>query len=489
MVSVLPTLRDSFFIGGKWAKPCSNEVIDVVSPSTEERFGRVPAGQPADVDAAVAAARKAFDHGPWPHMSLEERAEILGRVIAYMREKGPSIGRYLVGEMGGTIKMLGRGTDGSAFLIEHAIAQARDIGLVNARQGIMGSALVRHEPIGVVAAITPWNGPLHLLMMKFAPAMTVGCTMVAKPSPEAPLDAYILADACEAAGLPAGVFNLVPGGRETGEHLVRHPDVDKVAFTGSTAAGRQIGEICGRDLRRFSLELGGKSAAIALADASPELVAETAIPFGLAFNNGQACAALTRILVPRARQKEFVDALAGQVEKLVTGDPFDPSVDVGPVIAERQRTRIEGLIASGNDEGAKLVIGGGRPAGQSRGWFVEPTLFQDVDNGMTIARQEIFGPVGVVIPYDGGDEEAIAVANDSPYGLAGAVYSADAERGYAVAKRIRAGTVGVNTFYIDPFLPFGGFKASGIGRENSREGVTGFTEVKAVLGYAPKVAR
>jgi betaine-aldehyde dehydrogenase len=421
-------------------------------------------------------------------MSLEERAEILMRIVAEMRKRGAAIPEFLCGEMGGPMKMLSRGTDGSAFLIENAIHSAREYGLVRPREGALGTALVRREPVGVVGAITPWNGPLHLLMMKAAPALTVGCTMVAKPSPEAPLDAYIFADACEAAGLPEGVFNLVPGGRETGEYLVSHPGIDKIAFTGSTAAGRRIAEICGRDIRRCSLELGGKSAAVALSDASPDLVAAMAIPFGLAFNNGQACAALTRIVVPRARQREFVDALASHMETLIVGDPMDPSVDVGPVIAERQRTRIEGLIAAGNNEGARLVTGGGRPSAQNRGWYVEPTLFADVGNQMTIAREEIFGPVGVVIPYDGDDQVAIDIANDTPYGLAGAVFSGDASRAYEAAKRIRAGTFGVNTFYIDPFLPFGGFKASGIGRENSVEGLTNFVETKTVLGLAAEPA-
>jgi betaine-aldehyde dehydrogenase len=488
MASTLPTSRDTFFIDGAWAKPSSSEMIDVISPRNEEVFGRVPAGQPADIDAAVAAARRAFDRGPWPYMTLEERAEILMRVVDEMRMRGPGIPEFLSGEMGGPMKMLGRGTDGSSFLIDHFIKLAREMGLVQVRQGAIGPAIIRREPVGVVGAITPWNGPLHMLMMKAAPALVVGCTVVAKPSPEAPLDAYIFADACEAAGLPKGVFNLVPGGRETGEHLVRHPGVDKIAFTGSTAAGRRVAEICGRDIRRCSLELGGKSAAVALSDASADAVAASAVPFGLAFNNGQACAALTRIVVPRARQAEFVEALSARVATLVVGDPMDPSVDVGPVIAERQRTRIEGLIASGSDEGARLIAGGGRPAAHNRGWYVEPTLFADVDNQMTIAREEIFGPVGVVIPYDGDDQVAIDIANDTSYGLAGAVFSADPVRAYEVARRIRAGTFGVNTFYIDPLVPFGGYKASGVGRENGNEGLLNFVEVKTVLGLAAEPA-
>jgi betaine-aldehyde dehydrogenase len=488
MTRILPTERDHFYVNGAWAKPSSVDRIIVNSPATQERFGHVPDGKPADIDAAIAAARNAFDNGPWPRMSVDERAGYLAGVIAYLREVGPSIGKFLSQEVGGPMRMLQNGKDGSAFLIDSMLASAKAIGLVQLRTGAMGPALVRHEPVGVVGAITPWNGPLHLLMMKFAPAMVAGCTMVAKPSPEAPLDAYILADACHAAGLPAGVFNLVPGGRETGEYLVSHTGVDKIAFTGSTAAGRRIGEICGRDLKRVSLELGGKSAAIALEDASPEKLAAYAIPMGLAFNNGQACAALTRIVVPRARQAEFAEALEAAVAALRVGDPLDPENHIGPVIAERQRVRIEGLIASGRDEGARLLCGGGRPKGLDRGWFVEPTLFADVSNSMRIAREEVFGPVGVIIPYDGGIDEAIAIANDTPYGLAGAVFTEDLVQGYEVAKRVRSGTFGVNNFVIDPLLPFGGFKASGIGRENSHEGLRAYTEVKTVTGVPAEFA-
>jgi betaine-aldehyde dehydrogenase len=481
MNSGLSCDRGFFFIGGQWRAPATPRRIDVISPYTEERMGGVPAAAPADMDIAIAVARKAFDYGPWPRMTIAERAAILRRIAAYLRERGPEIAQLISAEMGGPLGRLGRAPGAPADLIDRVAALAVATGDTNSREGLLGEALVRHEPVGVVAAIIPWNGPLTLLLMKFAPALVMGCTIVAKPSPEAPLDAFVLADACEAAGLPPGVFNLVPGGRETGEYLISHPGIDKVAFTGSTAAGRRIAEICGRDLRRCALELGGKSAAVALDDADPMLVASVAVPFGLAFNNGQACAALTRILVPRARQEEFVAAIEAEIAKLVVGDPADPATQVGPVVAERQRQRIEGLIASGREEGARLVIGGDRPA-FDKGWFVAPTLFADVDNGMRIAREEIFGPVGVVIPYDGGDEAAIGLANDTPYGLAGAVFSGDAGRAWEAVKRVRAGTMGVNGFAIDPALPFGGYKASGVGRENGREGLLAFTETKVVLG-------
>jgi len=482
MSAALPLTRDKFYIDGEWRVPCTSQVIRIISPHTEQSIGTVPDAANGDIDAAVAAARRAFDQGEWPRISVEERSAVMHRIADYLRERGPQLASLISAEMGGPMGRLGRAPHAPADLIDYYADLGPKLGFAHPRTGLVGPAVVRHDPIGVVAAITPWNGPLTLLLMKFAPALIAGCTVVAKPSPEAPLDAYVLADACEQAGLPAGVFNLVPGGREAGEYLVRHADVDKVAFTGSTAAGKRIAELCGRDLRRVSLELGGKSAAVALADASAEVVAANAIPFGLAFNNGQACAALTRILVPRRREQEFVAALRAEMAKLSVGDPADTAVSVGPVVAERQRARIEGLIASGREEGATVVVGGGRPAHMSRGWYVEPTLFTDVDNRMRIAREEIFGPVGVVIAYDGGDDAAIAIANDSPYGLAGAVFSADPIRAYDVVKRLRAGTVGVNRFYIDPHLPFGGFKQSGIGRENGPEGILSFTEIKTVLG-------
>ncbi|MDB5575564.1 MAG: geoB 3 [Bradyrhizobium sp.] len=482
MSASLPRERDAFFLAGAWAKPATSNRIAVISPVREEAMGSVPDADADDIDAAVSAARSAFDQGPWPHLTIAERAAFLHDIAAYLRDRGADIARLISDEMGGPMGRLGRAPGAPADMIDRIARRAVALGDSETRDGLLGQALVRHEPVGVVGAITPWNGPLTLLLMKFAPALAMGCTVVAKPSPEAPLDAYILADACLAAALPPGVFNLVPGGREAGARLVGHPGVDKIAFTGSTAAGRRIAETCGRDLRRCALELGGKSAAVALEDASAELVAAVAVSFGLAFNNGQACAALTRILVPRARQAEFVAAIEAEMFGLVVGDPADPTVHVGPVVAERQRTRIEELIGAGRAEGARLVTGGERPKTPGRGWFVAPTLFADVDNAMTIAREEVFGPVGVVIPYDGGDDAAIAIANDTPYGLAGAIFSADPMRACQAAKRVRAGTMGVNGFAIDPELPFGGYKASGIGRENGREGLLAFTETKVITG-------
>jgi aldehyde dehydrogenase (NAD+) len=309
--------------------------------------------------------------------------------------------------------------------------------------------------------------------------MAAGATMVLKPAPETPLDGFALAEVLEQSGLPEGVINIVPAGREVGEHLVRHPDVDKVAFTGSTAAGRKIGAICGEQLKRATLELGGKSAAIICDDADLDAVLPTLMPFAL-MNNGQACVAQTRILAPRARYDEVKDALAEAVGNFKVGDPLDPTTECGPLVAERQRDRVEGYIEKGKAEGATVVVGGGRPAGFDTGWYVEPTLFADVDNSMTIAQEEIFGPVLSLIPYDG-DDEAVTIANDSDYGLSGSVYTNDIPRGIDIARRVRTGTYAVNNLGMDFGAPFGGFKASGVGRELGPEGLEAYLEDKSIL--------
>jgi betaine-aldehyde dehydrogenase len=331
----------------------------------------------------------------------------------------------------------------------------------------------------VVGAIVPWNVPLFTTMLKLAPAMAAGCTVVLKPAPETPLDAYILAEAAEAAGVPAGVLNIVAAGREVGEHLVTHPGVDKIAFTGSTAAGRAIAALCGQLLRRCTLELGGKSAAVICDDADVDTTIAGLLPAST-MNNGQACVAQTRLLVPNSRKAEFTDAIAAAVGALVVGDPADPATQVGPLTSARQRERVEGYIAAGRDQGATVAVGGGRPAGFDRGWYVEPTVFADVDNGMRIAQEEIFGPVLAVIGYDDVDD-AVAIANDSEYGLSGSVWSADVERATAIANRMQTGTVSVNGFMIEFCAPFGGFKNSGLGRELGPEGLAHYLEYKTVM--------
>jgi len=474
--------RSAHFIGGGWTAPSLGGEILVRSPATLELVGRSADASAADIDAAVSAARAAFDTGPWQRTPPKERAAVLRRMAAHMRERSDEIAELLCDEMGSPLSFLKRGGgDGPSRLFEYYADLAESWPFEAPRQGAMGPAVVRQEPVGVVAAITPWNGPLFILALKVAPALAAGCTIVAKPAPEAPLDAFYMADAAVAAGLPPGVLNILPGDREAGEHLVRHAGIDKVSFTGSTAAGRKIAAICGEDLKRCSLELGGKSAAVMLEDASVETLVQYAVPLGLAFNNGQACAALTRVIVPRSRHDEVVDAFVSFVKGLKVGDPRNPETTVGPLIAERQRDRVERYISLGRDEGATLATGGGRPKGLDKGWYVEPTVFANASNTMTVAREEIFGPVGVIIPYDGGDDAAVALANASTYGLGGAVFSADEDRAYRAASQIRTGTIGLNMFGVDPLCPFGGFKGSGIGREMGPEGLAAFIEYKSVF--------
>jgi acyl-CoA reductase-like NAD-dependent aldehyde dehydrogenase len=346
-----------------------------------------------------------------------------------------------------------------------------------------GVSIIVREPIGVVAAIAPWNTPLMLAAVKIAMALATGSTVVLKPAPETPLDALLLAQCAQACGLPPGVLNIVQAGREIGELLVRHPGVDKVAFTGSTAAGKRIGAICAERCARVSLELGGKSPAVAMEDADPEDVVPSMIP-AIMFLSGQVCAALSRLFVPRRRQRDYAEALVAAVRPLIIGDPFDPSTFVGPIALERQRDRVESYIARGVAEGAKIAIGGKRPAHLNQGFYVEPTVFTDVENGMTIAQEEIFGPVLAVIPYDD-ESEAIRLANDSPFGLNAAIFTRDDDRAYALARRVRSGNVTQNGWTYDHRSPFGGFKQSGIGREGGPEGLEGYFEYKTIYMSKP----
>jgi aldehyde dehydrogenase (NAD+) len=350
------------------------------------------------------------------------------------------------------------------------------------RPGMLGgTSLVSKHPIGVVGAIVPWNVPQGISFLKLAPALAAGCSVVLKPAEETVLDAFLMAEAAAAAGLPEGVLNVVPGGREVGAYLVEHPDVDKVSFTGSTAAGRWIAEACARLLRPVTLELGGKSAAIVLDDA--DLAASMEQFFGVTLlNNGQICWLNTRILAPRSRYNEIVDTITDLARSLKLGDPLDPETKIGPLVSKRQRERVEGYIAKGKSEGARMTTGGSRPAGFDRGWFLEPTVFADLDNNATVSREEIFGPVLSLIPYSD-EQEAVAIANDSVYGLGGSVWSSDPERAADVARRVRSGTVGVNHYVNDPVAPFGGIKQSGMGRELGPEGLLPFQEYKTI--YMP----
>ena len=473
--------HDSLYVGGRWVPPRGPGRIEVISPTTEEVIASVPDATPDDVDDAVAAARRAFDEGPWPAMAVEERLGYLRRFEEMYAERSDELAELITAEVGTPITFSKLAQSGGPALMITAFLELAAQHCWEERRPTMmgGHSLVRRLPVGVVAAIVPWNVPQIVTISKLLPALIAGCAVVVKPSPESPLDAYFMAEVLDSCGLPEGVVSVLPAGRETGEHLVRHPGVDKVAFTGSTAAGRRIAEICGAQLKRTSLELGGKSAAIILDDADMGVTVD-GLRFASFFNSGQACAAQTRVLAPRSRYDEVVDALAAMVADLAVGDPDDPATEIGPMVSQRQQGRVGDYIDIGVAEGARPIVGGaGMPPGIDRGWYIRPTLFADVDNSMRIAREEIFGPVLSVIPYDSVDD-AVEMANDSEYGLAGSVWTSDAERGLEIAGRVRTGTSAVNHYSADFGSPFGGFKASGIGREYGPEGLDAYTELQSI---------
>ncbi len=454
----------------------------VLEAATGELLGEGGSATVADIDAAVAAARAALTE--WRSTSPDHRAAALKAFAAALHRRAESTDK-LVSRENGMPMSLSRSANGlfpAALMGYYAKLIARTP-IEEVRPSSVGHTIVRREPVGVVAAIVPWNYPQALAAFKLAPALAAGCTAVLKAAPETALDALVFAEAAQECGLPAGVLNVVPGGVEAGAHLVSHPGVDKVSFTGSTAVGRIIGEACGRLLRPVTLELGGKSAAIILddADLGATMKGLKAVSF---INNGQTCFLGSRILAPRSRYTEVVDALADLVNNLNVGDPLDTDTDIGPVVSERQRERVLGYIDAGKATGARLVVGGGIPRSQPRGWFVSPTVFADVDNSDRIAQEEIFGPVLAVIAYDD-DEHAVALANDSEFGLAGTVWSTDTDRATEVAREIRTGTVGVNDYQLDIGAPFGGVKASGIGRELGPEGLSEFFDLKSIYRVGP----
>ncbi len=479
---------DRLYIGGEWVEPSSSSTIDVVSPTTEEVIGRVPEAKDADIDRAVASAKDAFEHGPWPRMTPSERAAVLTKAAEAIRNDMQGIAELISNEMGSPVSWgLLAQVLAPTMILDYYAGLGSTFEFDTVKDGLLGPVMVAKEPVGVVAAITPWNVPLFLAAAKLAPALLSGSTVVFKPAPETPLDANLLAEIMETAGLPKGVLSVVPAGREVGEHLVNHPAVNKVSFTGSSVAGKKIGAACGANLKRFSLELGGKSAAILLDDVNLAEALPLMMPNAI-MNNGEACISLTRILAPRHRYQEVTEALVDQMQGMKVGDALDPATEVGPLVAERQRDRVENYIKIGQDEGAKIALGGGRPEGLDRGWFVEPTVFVDVDNSMRIAQEEIFGPVLSVIPYDS-DDDAVSIANDSDYGLCGGVFTADNDRGLGVARRVRTGTYMVNSSTpIDFSSPFGGYKESGMGREFGEDGLELFLEKKTInlpAGYTP----
>ncbi|REE73096.1 acyl-CoA reductase-like NAD-dependent aldehyde dehydrogenase [Rhodococcus wratislaviensis] len=464
--------HDTLFVDGAQRSPAGADTITVIGAATGEVIGRTPAAGEADVDAAVAAARRALtDKAGWAGWDPGRRADLLDRLADEVEARGSEAAALVAQQNGMPIT--------TALAVEAAIPVAvyryyadlaRNTEFSEVRPGLLGgSARVDRLPVGVIGAIVPWNYPNLLTAFKVAPALAAGCAVVIKPGPETVLDTYLFADAVSAASVPPGVISIVPGAADIGRYLVGHPGVDKVTFTGSTEVGRQIGASCGQLLRPVTLELGGKSAAILLDDVDLAVNADGLFQATL-LNNGQTCVANTRILAPRGRYAEAVDFFAELCRSAAVGDPLDPGTLVGPMVTEAHRARVERYIARGVADGARLVSGGGRPQRLDRGWFVQPTVFADVDPGSVIAREEIFGPVLSVLPYDSVDE-AIALANASDYGLAGTVWTADPDSARPVADAIDSGTFGINYFMLDPVAPFGGTKASGLGRELGPEGL------------------
>ena len=472
---------DRLFIGGGWAVPSSTTTLDVIDPSTEGVYLRVAAAEQSDIAHAVRAAREAFDNGPWPRMTHGERATFLRAMADGLRERTEDFGQIWPRESGALHSIARFGGLMAAGTFDYYAGLADIYPFEEAITPTMGGefGLLVREPVGVVGAIIPWNGPLSMIATKVAPALLSGCTMVVKSSPEAPGEGYLVAEIAEAVGLPAGVLNVLTADREVSEHLVRDPRVDKITFTGSTAAGRRIAAICGERIARCTLELGGKSAAVVLDDADVATAATT-IARTECMLTGQVCSSLTRVIVTEERHDQLVEALAATFAQVRVGDPFDPSSEMGPLATKRQRDRVEGYIARGVEDGSVLVAGGGRPQNLDVGWYVEPTVFARVDNDSEIAREEIFGPVLSVIPAQD-EDHAIDLANDSIYGLNASVFTDDLDRARSVARRLRSGTVGHNAWRTDFGISFGGYKQSGIGREGGVEGLLPFLETKLVV--------
>jgi acyl-CoA reductase-like NAD-dependent aldehyde dehydrogenase len=478
---------DKLYIDGAWTTPSSSDRIQVYSASTEESVGSVPEAREADVDRAVDAARKAFDDpNGWASWEPARRADAMDRLAAALSSRGEQTARLVSTQNGMPISLsMSVEAVSPGVLLRYYAGLARKMLVDDVRPGLRGgSTIVRRAPAGVVGAIVPWNYPQTLAFFKLAPALAAGCTIVVKPSPETVLDSFVLAEATAEAGIPNGVVNIVPGGREIGAYLVSHPKVDKISFTGSTAAGRSIAEACAKLLRPVTLELGGKSAAIILDDADLSTSFENFFAACM-LNQGQTCYIGSRILAPKSRYAEIVDQITTFVGALKVGDALDSSTQIGPLASSGQRDRVEGYIKIGKSEGGRVTTGGGRPANMAHGWFVEPTVFADVDNNSTIAQQEIFGPVLTITPYET-EDDAVRLANTSQFGLGGSVWTSNQERGIGVAKRVQTGSIGVNYYSPDPTAPFGGVKNSGIGRELGPEALAAYTNYQSVYLPPPK---
>jgi acyl-CoA reductase-like NAD-dependent aldehyde dehydrogenase len=468
---------EKVWIGGAWTAPHSGRTIELGSPNTEQVIGTVAEADETDMDAAVAAARAAFE--PWSRTAKADRLAILTRMADHLEKRNDELARCWTLQMGGLASFAPHMTGGSTMTLRNIIGLAANFDFAEVRSSKSAhTAIVAYEPVGVVAAITPWNAPYGLMLHKLTYALAAGCTVVMKPSPETPLEAYIIAEAAEAAGVPPGVVNLVCGHREAADHLVNNPEVDKVSFTGSTVAGKRIASVCGSRIARCTLELGGKSAAIVRDDFDTDAAAKL-LTGTITMLSGQICAMLSRVLVPKQRHDALAEAIAGEMQKVVIGPSDDPATQLGPLAMKRQLERVEMYIEEGRKV-ADLVTGGGRPSHLNQGYFIEPTLFANVPNDTRIAQEEIFGPVLSLIPVED-EEDAIRIANESNYGLSGAVLTNDADAAYRIARRMRTGGVGQNGMRLDFALPFGGFKQSGLGREGGLEGLMGYLESKTIL--------
>lgn len=480
------TDHSAFFIDGAWTPSRSNDSFSVVSPSTEERLGSVPAATTADIDAAVAAARRAFDETDWATRPAAERAELLWRLAEAISARRDELAALYTAESGSTFFLsLAYQTVAPTLSLKYYAQMAREHRFEEVRVSdlspltdgamfpYMGKSLVVQEPVGVVVCVAAYNFALACAGQKAGPALAAGCTVVLKVPEPNPLASFVLGELMEEVGFPPGVLNIVAAGPEASEHLVRHPDVDLVSFTGSTTVGRRVGEICGSLVRPVVLELGGKSAAVLLDDADLDVAIPTIVQNSVGSNAGQSCLCLSRVLAPRSRYEQVADALAEAFAGLQVGDPMDQATMVGPLITEKHRESVLGHVERAVQDGATVRTGGGRPAHLSRGWYVEPTLLIDVDNRMAIAQEEVFGPVVALVAYDD-EDDAIRLANDSRYGLTGCVFTSTLEHGFEVARRVRTGTFSVNTYATDLNCPFGGVKESGVGREH---GPAGFHEM------------
>jgi aldehyde dehydrogenase (NAD+) len=470
------TERESLFLAGEWVP--ASEGIDVISPSTEERIGGAPFATKHDVDRAVAAARRVADERTWELLGTAGRADILDRVFEVLQPMLTEVAPLVSAEMGVPItpsRMLN--IDSVSAMWPYVTELGRSFATEELRHE-NPDFLVLRQPVGVVAAVAPWNAPFRQAVYKMLYPLMAGCPVIFKPAPETPLSCFVLADAMAEAGVPPGVVSILPGGSDIGEHLVGHPGVDKVFFTGSSAVGRRIGAICGEQFKRTLLELGGKSAAIVFDDADLDTVVAGLTAAGF-FNSGQVCTKTSRVLVSERLHDELVDALSTAAQKLIVGDPFDVDTQVGPLVAERQRRSIEEYVGLGVADGATIVTGGGRPAGLDQGWYVEPTVMTNVDNSSRIAQEEVFGPLLTVTTFKDQDE-AIRLANDSTYGLSGAVYTTSPERARAVVAAVRTGAMGINGSSMNHIAPMGGVKSSGIGRKGGPEGLASFFELKSV---------